>query len=349
MNTKKGLSAVIATSLLVLVAISAVVSFSMFYDTFSSNLFANTENQARADLQIRDATRDIIYIYSSSENQEVHLLRINEINGPTICEFDNSYTNSGLVAHWRFENRNSTHLFDDSDSQFHARFFGTNNIFRGGVVGQSYYVENSSGGAGFARVLDETSLDFGTNDFTILTWVRADEMSNWMRIFDKRHEATQTGYACYSNGLNTNLRCFFSTGTPNHAFTYSDLVIFDGRWSHLTFRVDRTNSSAHAYKNSIQSDFVFDISSQVGSISNSQGFQITGNTFQGYVDEMIVFNRSLSDNEIRNIYYFNSNEIYLTKGISQIPIYGCQLEMNRPYRFFIATNLQSTSGEFFIN
>ncbi len=65
MNSKKAISPIIVTALLILVAASAIVGFQIWLDAFSSKTIYNSnEKNSMGDLQFKDITRDKLYIKS---------------------------------------------------------------------------------------------------------------------------------------------------------------------------------------------------------------------------------------------------------------------------------------------
>ncbi len=96
MNKKKAISPVIATALLIVVAVVAVVSFQTWFGTFSSKIFSDTETQSSnsvGNTQIDQLIGNSLYFNNANtENITLNSIKINGVD----CNITTSNLTSGI-------------------------------------------------------------------------------------------------------------------------------------------------------------------------------------------------------------------------------------------------------------
>lgn len=176
-----------------------------------------------------------------------------------------------------------------------------------GQVGQAF---NFDGVDDMAVIPDSPLYAFGTNSFTVEFWARADSSNNYNTMLTKRAEAVPfDGFNFYRdpNGiLGADIK---SGGT---ASLTSDSAMQLGQIYHLALVIDRTANSAKLYVNGILQNSQPSLSG-VGSLTNSEPFRVgrvAGSAanpnplqaFDGFIDELSIYNRALSTSEIQAIF-----------------------------------------------
>ncbi len=97
MNTKKTISPVIATALLIVVAVASVVSFQTWFGSFSSDIFSDTETQSSnsvSDTQIEQLIGNSLYFRNGgTENITLNSIKINGVD----CNISSTELTEGIT------------------------------------------------------------------------------------------------------------------------------------------------------------------------------------------------------------------------------------------------------------
>ncbi len=220
--------------------------------------------------------------------------------GMEVSEDEIDYTTPGLISWWKFDGN-----VIDSGSGGND---GTNNgaIFVSGKSGQALDFD----GPGYNDYIDcgtDSSLDTGQGDFSISTWVKYTDNSNWYGIVSK-FEDTPGNYIgfrfrvrAYTDGL------YFSVQDDVDAFymSSSGVAVNDGNWHHAV--------AVFNYDNQDDSKFYIDGVDRTGEITVGVSQTLTNDAhlligkgltryFSGTIDEVMIFNKALSENEITAVY-----------------------------------------------
>jgi len=201
---------------------------------------------------------------------------------------------SGIVAWWRGEGNTSDDVGASAGTMIGGAGFNT------GEVGQGFAF---NGASSYVSIPDSQLLDSFTNRLTVEFWFRANSTNangNWATIVAKggtswRMQATE--------GAKT--LTFSATGTSGGDL-YGTRNVNDGQWHHVAGVYDSTNMflyidgtldvSKPATGLIAQNDYPLAIGANDNSPSGVSYF------FNGSVDEMALYNRGLSANEITAIY-----------------------------------------------
>jgi len=200
---------------------------------------------------------------------------------------------TGLVSWWRFEG-------DAKDS------VGSND---GTITGAVF---NSSGKYGGAYQFDgvndyinipySSDFDFGTGiNFTISMWLKKGANNAQMWLIDRRITSGATqGFGVYNAPTSNNLSFYALSSTR-----YSNLQLSDTEWHHVVFTANRGVGSNFYLDNVISNT----MSNVPGNYSNVTQMTIGGRsftqpalTYNGSIDEVMIFNRSLSASEVSDLY-----------------------------------------------
>ena len=232
-----------------------------------------------------------------------------------------SGTDSGLVAHYTFDEGQGTTAGDSSGNGN----TGTLTPTTGGptwVTGTD--VKVGSGAMSFDGVNDFVSmgnaLDQTTNDFSISFWTRVQSyIDNILDvIFAKAPGNSTLGSAGYRLLLQNGGSYFaFNAhdGIVGKSRLFSSLGILDGQWHYVTLVWKRTtqptlyfDGSERICATSCASDFT-----TLGSISNTNNFVLgirntpsVGYWYGGFLDDVRIYNRALDANEISQLYALGS-------------------------------------------
>lgn len=331
---KKSISSVISTLLIVVLVVLSSLSFQIWFENYSNNLGINTENKSSLEKLKIISINNNIYINSPIE-EKIFYLKITDSFGDERCSYNIIDSNSvHLLSYWDFDYVNSTHIIDNGLFNNSGIFYDLNYVKgiignAGNFNGDSSYVEiNNLKGINTTRDLsfslwfkaDIYNQNYG-NSNSVLFWKQDDEpkfmLSNLSDIvvFTQKHS--------FSNANSANL----------------DInLIKNNDWNFLVGTINSSNKEIKIYLNDNYSNFYI-----LPSLYNS-GNKIrfgkddaSNRLFRGLLDEIKIYNKTLNQNEVRNLYYFNSPILKLNRGINQINIPGCRLKKNNQYSVFIST------------
>ena len=147
-------------------------------------------------------------------------------------------------------------------------------------------------------------MDFGTGNFSIDAWVQTNEGTGQLTIVNKIQFPLNRGYSLYlSNG---EVRLILSASS--YMFYVSSVQVADGNWHHIAVTVDRTDPSGiKFYKDGIMISSS-DPTTNPGTITAISPLRIgtlsftVGDMFKGSLDEIELFNRVLTSQEINAIF-----------------------------------------------
>jgi hypothetical protein len=188
---------------------------------------------------------------------------------------------------------------------------------------------NSTGGYGgkgaykfdgiddYVTLGDKNSLDAGTGDFAILAWVKADYLIQYTSIVMKGSVDSDCGSpsnAGYSVIFYAGKIMFkLNTGGGSGCYSiYGSSV--DTNWHHVAVVADR-DANASVYIDGVLVNTT-DVSAYSASLSNSNPFRIgiystaVANMFNGSIDEIRMYNRTLSASQIQLIYQNQTDRIH---------------------------------------
>ena len=173
-----------------------------------------------------------------------------------------------------------------------------------------------NGSTSYLRANDAPALNFGTGDLTIDAWVKTTQGTGLQGIVDKRYPDPEAGYALYlKNG-----RLAFKLAEPS---TFSGVeywsnttpYIADGQWHHVA-AVERRSVVASGTRLFVDGVAVasFPGFNAVGNVTNAEKLLIGAQAsflgpqafFNGQIDEVELFQRSLNPGEILAIYQADS-------------------------------------------
>ena len=211
--------------------------------------------------------------------------------------------------------------------------FGNNGTLGGGTL--SYAPNWTSSGKykgayvfdgvnDYIRILDpaDGSLDFGTENFSIEAWFYLNVLpNNWKGIFVKGASGT-TGYSMTissENRLSADIQG--ASGTNQHV-NCANSVVIAGQWYHGVAVFDR-NDKVYIYLNGQEKCSESYSSGNTNSVSNSINpivgaySGLTEWFFNGTIDEVRIYNRTLSSQQIYELYLAGLNNRSLEKLVSQ--------------------------------
>lgn len=158
----------------------------------------------------------------------------------------------------------------------------------------------------YVQVPDQAELNLGTGDFTIDAWVRLESSTPVHTILDKRSVSSSAvaGYLLFTNSGYLCLQ--LADGT--HTNYPSGLFVADGQWHHVAVTVDRDSTTGiRWYLDGNLGPVVHDSTAHPASLDNSAPLLFAKNAdlsywLHGALDEVEIFDRVLSAQEVRSIF-----------------------------------------------
>ncbi|MHC4571049.1 MAG: LamG-like jellyroll fold domain-containing protein, partial [Planctomycetota bacterium] len=213
------------------------------------------------------------------------------LDPPGSCAWANPQED--LVAHWKFDEGTGI-TANDSAGNNHGTIYNAN-----WTTGQIGGALSFDGNGDYVSIPDDDSLDI-TNNLTISAWVKRTGAGSSNEIILSKYDGGQYSYRLFFRNTNVVRWWLSQNGTAgNRAFVDSTVTISDTNW----------HSIAATFKNGtlqIYIDGVDSTGSTDGSISSIKatdqplfiGQENSGGYFGGSIDDVRIYNRVLSEDEI---------------------------------------------------
>lgn len=254
-------------------------------DTLTTGAHTNLQNNTDS-LKVQDINSSVPYaVFTAIES------------GPSAAP------GGGLVLYLKFENN----ALDSSDNNH--TFTPINSPSYG--AGKQKYAVVLNGSTQYLQAPNNTALDQNTNDFSIAAWIKPTNLGTIGIIFSKK--STSGTAAGYRMGI-TSLKKLFAEicdGTASVLTEIGDTVLTNNTWYFATVTFDR-DDKMKVYLNSIVDSTPATISSQQGSITNTLTAMLGRNAggsaeyYAGYVDNLKIYNKALTQQEVYSLYLSNS-------------------------------------------
>jgi parallel beta-helix repeat protein len=215
---------------------------------------------------------------------------------------DSAVRESGLVAHWKFDEGSGTAASDSSGSG-NAGALTNGPLWTDGRIGKGLFFD---GVDDHVRVADSNSLDVSSS-FTLSAWVNpASSFTDFRSILVKNYKyylyGSVAGYCGSGNPL-----AGFDEQTSNNVCQSSPLAA--NTWTHLA--ATYTGSILTLYRNGVAvatSNIARSLSPSTGTLQI--GASEFGENFKGLIDEVRVHNRALTNSEIQSTFQQESGGIF---------------------------------------
>ena len=231
----------------------------------------------------------------------VHNRALNITEVQALFQQDSAVGESGLVAHWKFDEGNGTTASDSSGSG-NAGTLTNGPLWTDGRIGKGLYFDGIDD---HVRVTDSNSLDLSSS-FTLSAWVNpASTSTDFRSILVKNYKyylyASVAGYCGTGNPL-----AGFDEQTTNAVCHPAPLPA--NTWTHLA--ATHTGSILTLYRNGVAvatSNISKTLSPSTGTLQI--GASQFGENFKGLIDEVRVHNRALNITEIQAMFQQESGDL----------------------------------------
>ncbi len=218
--------------------------------------------------------------------------------------FTRADISTGLVAHYTFDGNTN----DSSGNNNHGTAVG-NPTYVTGQIGQALSFDGTDDDVEMGDPADG-SLDFGTGNFSISTWIKQDPVQvndgGLGVVWKGANTSPDAGYNLFYEADLDKVTCGVSdTGT--RVITVSNTTISDDVLVHVVTVTNRDNDTCNIYLNGVL-DKSGDISAVTGSVDNTNAFRVGANAFTGSgeftgdIDDVRIYNRALTAADITELY-----------------------------------------------
>jgi predicted GH43/DUF377 family glycosyl hydrolase len=255
-------------------------------------------------------------IYLSNINLEINLTEATNLS--TFFDFDES-----LVGYWNFENYNATGVYDNSSHDNFLLFSGSvgASSLVDSIYGEGMYFD---GGNDKLQKDWDASFDKPTDGLTMSFWLKHEPMPNWdLKLLLARAYRTvwvnpYFEYGTSSHGVNST---HFKLGSriDGVGHSYSDPLTYE-EWHHIVITWNGSSQDVIFYIDNVVSGTFNEGVSSITYQYNAPflvGLNLENQEdFNGSIDEIAIFSRTLSPEEINSIHY--NTGLSLTKSFNNL-------------------------------
>jgi hypothetical protein len=216
-------------------------------------------------------------------------------------------TITGLVGHWAFDEGSGSTTTDSSGNSNNGVLLNSP-TYAGGKVGS--HALDFGGDYDRVEIPDIPSLDFGSGDFSVSFWFNSSQVvSSGHRLIGDMNSGT--GFIIFrdSNGLKFQVT---GIGDTSIILASSGNGSFDGNWHHVV--VTRSNDDFQLYVDNTSEGTD---TKAVGNINSPDTLRIGASSassgdFDGLMDDVRLYNRALTKNDIAQLYAINNAPTNIT-------------------------------------
>jgi len=232
---------------------------------------------------------EIAELYNSSKSYHLSL-KTHPVNGLV--------DETGLVGYWKMNSAtdNSTHALDSSGEGNHGEIDGAVRTNEG-RFNEGYEFD---GVDDYVDLGNRADLSFdNTSDFSLSFWIKSPYYTSGSSCpISKGYN-----YYCWMTSNNYEFRMYDGSTSPT-VYANVDLGnVFDNVWHHITITADWTNNENKGYVDGVQVDS-YNLSSLGNCSVSTTGYigRYGSYHFNGTIDEVRIYNRSLSATEVAGLY-----------------------------------------------
>ncbi len=223
----------------------------------------------------------------------------------TVGDINAQVPTAGLIAHWAFD-EGSGALAADSSGGGHNGTLVNGPTWTSGIAGDALSFDGIDD---YVAIPDSVDFDFGNGDFTICAWFRTTVGLSEQYIIDFFRDGNFPHIEIYT-GLP--LHCLGShlCGVGDVCTRISNGIVDNGGWHHVVITLSHSVPNGFSlYVNGIKatSGTFSQLLDGWDTISIAARVHVDGTIdepWNGDIDEVLVYDRVLSDSEIANLYGF---------------------------------------------
>ena len=211
--------------------------------------------------------------------------------GTTPGEEEPSTLGDGLVAHYLMNDTDGTTVVDTQGNDGTGTYIATD-----GVVGGALSFD---GGSNYINIPYDSSIGVSSQPFSISMWVYVNDTNNFQAYLTQ--EGDGTGFSLYGNAYNGNQLVLYLGDGANNA--YSGLYLSASEWHYIGYSYDENGN----YRSWIDDNIVTPTGDGGNPVINNGldyylGYSDYGYWLNGKLDDVRIYNRALTTEEIGQIY-----------------------------------------------
>jgi len=210
--------------------------------------------------------------------------------------YGKSALTSGLVNYWKFDETSGTTAYDAHGSN-DGTITGGVSINQTGKLGKSFYFDGSDDYVTLSSIPHT-----GTGDFSIFAWVKTTDSGSRRTIINYGTTGISSNEELYLYKEDTNGKLKFDL--RNFGGPTSSVAINDGNWKHVG--VVNNGGTIQLYVNGVASGPSQSMSPNIKTGSQQIGCDTDAggpeNLWLGNIDEVGIWNRALTADEVSNLY-----------------------------------------------
>lgn len=218
---------------------------------------------------------------------------------------------AGYISYWKFENNTNDEIGSNIGDLFGNASFA-NDSNKGNVLALD--------GSGDYFAIDSTpsNLRFTNSAFTVSYW--ANPSVSKSEIFGMGNDDVSGGYACNlrAGTVSGKLGIRFLTRGTTDSFTDANDIVNMNQWNFITCLFDGTNRIIYLNGNLVASENV-GADNTINDVDSTDDFRIGSRPqgssweFGGFIDDALIYNKTLSESEIQTIYNAQKPASYTTE------------------------------------
>lgn len=208
---------------------------------------------------------------------------------------------SGLIGYWSFDETGSN-VYDLSG-------YGNNGVMYSSTTITDLH-STSSCKIGYCASFDgvddyiriNNNLDYSKNSFTVISWINTQDITNCRRTIVSSKENSSSGFVlAQPEGACNKVRISANISGTWQAVDNSNLISTT-TWYFVAGRYDGSSLTIYLNNNKNSSSFIGNLVNNTDSTAIGSRNSYNVHFFKGYIDEIRIYNRALSDDEIKIIY-----------------------------------------------
>jgi len=250
---------------------------------------------------------------STTDNITAIYYGSNDSEGDSIINITNWKLNGSniLVGNFPFEENSIIENYGNPNS-FGTTILGTAWNATGGKVGAGYLFDGTND---YVDFFDQDK--YNVNSLTLSFWIktRSTSITTKQPIITKRE--TTDVQSSYEANINNNGTLEFGVhlnGNKNITYLNSTVKVNDTNWSHIVTRYNKTTGNITIFVNGVLRSQITNATTgvQASNISLRFGRVNAGSSgaYNGSLDEVLIFNRSITDEQIWQLYQDGLNGVH---------------------------------------
>lgn len=212
-------------------------------------------------------------------------------------------TNLGLAGYWKFDEGSGSAIFDSSGRNNHGTTSGAfAATFIDGKRGKALSFDGTNDYVSVPRNSILNSTIDGSH--TVSMWIRNSQVTTVDRLFGMP-DATSGTHAVLLNYTSVGKVSYYEgSGADVNSLLSTTADLNNGKWRHLVFQLDGTTMRIYVdgVLDSSRTMVAATLSDENLYIGRTRGIDASDQYFNGLIDDVRIYNRALSAQEIRTLY-----------------------------------------------